>query len=1000
MTKPTAGGSSSAPSCSSRVPILPIRYAIVPRDDKAPFYRYADAGFKLEKGFKPLKRSAYTLRALRPGYVYVFMKGTKGEQLVIHEYDGEGRYKELKYGSLEQYHRKDRYKTGNSMGWVWADTCQDKAKEVWIGYSPHLWTNAMTTRITSDPAMRQRHMRRLDMAELTSGEKAPSSQPHVLPASALSKWVEDCKPKSQRIALNWSSHASKDDLPVSTFLAQGQHYRFTQPRVPVVVALNDAEGISLDLGLSVAAYQHQLRDILPTQQGQAAAGQGKDQPQVPSVPTCFRLDVEKLSAQSKDYHHKNLVAAVLDQTLQSMYPVNKPKPDDLVKLRDEYQHKQVGGKQRRATPSELRYQVLTDKGVSPIGNRLGDRIDTAKYHQFLAQRDQREAQLRNHLRTALQACTDHDQWLATAESRHRNEPTSLAAALATYDRDEQSSARGLEMTLALMVHPMSQALPGTDDEDARFQRLSAWLDQPDSPLYLALAPYNPFKQKADAVGVLLGAADGVIEGLAGRFPAAAGITDLTAEAVTTVTLKRLQGKTRWDASRNLRQQVLAAAAEANAEKALGLLSARYGVTNTKSLTDPLSKEVDKFVKSGMADFEEIKRVRVSGSRTVTVEATLIKRVRPNIAALATTAGGGVLNVAMLYFNVIALKSAYASLRSDSSFENAAGFASAILGVTGALVATGASARSTYKIIVLRYTANTPGMAFGNGVMSFITGNLFSRLLGYPTMLAGFASDVGKTIRQAQHGDLTAAALTFAGGAFVTLGTAAILEGGMAIAAPTAVVPVAGWAAIAIVLAGAGVLAGGVWLHAQAAARIHSPIELWAARGIFGKRLNDGEKRDDIKLDANGKLPPFPGVHEEIKAWYAAYYAPVLLTKKDAEAIGIKGIDSTWHRQLLEWSYPDWGRIATNQIPQTTTTVEFAVLLRGYVMGQSHWSEVLEQGNICVAGNPTCYDTRNGLVLHFKKEVTEVNRMALSIYYKPSQGLDESAMAVAQFQLEH
>ncbi|WP_342705781.1 hypothetical protein OHZ10_21910 [Burkholderia arboris] len=996
MTKPTAGGSSSAPSCSSRVPILPIRYAVVPRNDKEPLYRYADAGFTLEKEFKPLKRSAYTLRALRPGYVYVFMKGAKGEQLVIHEYDGEGHYKELKYRSLEQYHRKDRYKTGDSMGWVWADTCQDTAEEVWISYSPHLWTNAMTTKIASNLAVRQRHMRRLDMAELTSGQKSPSRQPHVLPASALSEWVEDCKLKSKRRDLNWSSHASKDDLPISTFVAQGQHYRFTQPRVPVVVALNDAEGTSLDLGLSVAAYQHQLHDILPTQQPQGATGQGKDQPQAPSVPACFRLDVEKLSAQSKDFHEKDLIASLLEQTLRAMYPANKPKLDDLVKLREEHQSKQVGGK-RRATPAELRYQVLTDKGVSPSGHRLDDRIDTTRYFAFVAQRDEREKVLRTHLGTALEACDDHDQWLATAEPRHRDEPASLAAALAAYDRDEKSSALGLEITLALMLHPMSQPLPGTDDQDARFRRLSAWLDQRDSPLYLALAPYNPLKDKADAVGVLLSGANYVIEDLAGRFPAAAGITDLTAEVVTTVTLKRLQGKTRWDASRNLRQQVLAAAGEANAEKALGLLAARYGITKSKPLEDPLSKEVDKFVKSGMADFEEVKRVRVKGSRTVTVEETLIKRVRPNLASLRTTAAGGGVNVAMLCFNVIALKAVYAQLRDDPSFEYAAGFASAVLGVSGALVSVGVSARSGYKILALRYSVSAPGMAFGNGVTNFVTSKLFSRLLGYPAMLAGFASDAGKTVRQAQHGDLAAAGLTFAGGTFVAIGSAAILEGGLAIAAPTAVVPVAGWAAVAIVLAGAVVLAGGVWLHSLADARRHSPLELWAARGTFGTHKNDGEKRT---LDANGQLLPFSGgVAEEIKAWYTAYFAPVLLTQKDAENIGLKGIDSTWHRNLLQWSYPNWGRIATNQVPPTTTTVEFTVLLRGYVMGQSHWSDRLEQGNSGVAGNPTCYDTPSGLVLHYKKEVREVDRMALTIDYKPNQGLDESAQAKEQFQLE-
>lgn len=1008
MTKTSAGSAASAPLCSARVPILPIRYAIVPRGDKAPLYRYADSGFDLEKGFKPLTRSAYTLRALRPGYVYVFMKGARGERLVIHEYDGEGHYQELRYRGLEQYHRKDKYVSGGRMGWVWADTGTDTAKEVWIGYSPHLWTNAMTAKIAGDLAVRKRHMRQLDMTELTSGEKSPSRQPHVLPAAVASTWVEDFKSRDQRLSLDWSSHRSKDDLSLGTFLAQANNYRFTQPRVPAVVVLNDAEGISLDLGLSVAAYQHQLRDILPAQQGHGAPSQnkGQGQPQASSIPECFRLNVESLSAKSKDYHHKNLVATLLEQTLQSMYPANKLAPDVLAKQRDQRQRQQRGGRQRALTPSELRYQVLTDERVSPVGGRLGKRIDTAKYQAFLSERDQREALLRTHLNTALQACADHDQWLATAETGHRDEPTSLAAALATYDRDERLSAGGLEASLALMIHPMSQSLPGTEDDDPRFKRLGAWLDKHDSPLYLALAPFNPFKDKADAVGVLLGAADGTIEGLAGRFPAAAGITDLTSEAVTTVTLKRMQGKTRWDASRNLRQQVLAAAGEANAEKALGLLGARYNVTNTKVLADPLTKEIEQFVKSGMADFEEIKRVRISGSRNITVEATLMKRVRPNVASTATTSGGGVLNVAMLYFNVIALKSAFGTLRSDPSFEYAAGFASAIFGVIGAVVASGVSARSVYKILVLRYTASAPGMAFGNGVTSFVTGNLFSRLVGYPAILFGLASDGAKAIRQRQHGDDTAALYTATGGVAVAFGSALILEAGMAIAGSTSVIPVAGWAAAAVVLVGVGIVAGGVWLHAQAAARIHSPMELWAARGVFGTRQNDGEKRIDIVLDADKRLPSYPGgVSEEVKAWYASYYAPVLLTESDAKSLGLRGIGSAWHRNLLAWSPPDWGGIVSGQVPTTPTEAEFAVLLRGYVTGQSHWSATLsiphgsDQKRTQITGRPTCYLVAGGLVLHLKREVSDIYKMVLSVDYKPNLGLDEGADASAQFELE-
>jgi len=280
------------------------------------------------------------------------------------------------------------------------------------------------------------------------------------------------------------------------------------------------------------------------------------------------------------------------------------------------------------------------------------------------------------------------------------------------------------------------------------------------------------------------------------------------------------------------------------------------------------------------------------------------------------------------------------------------------------------------------------MAFGNGLIKLVTSKGYSRAVGYPAILLGLASDVLKAKRQGENGNEGAAVDTLASGLAISIGSALILEGSIAITAAAFLIP------LTIILLGASILTAGLLLQAKATEHLHSPLELWATRTVFGTLLNDGEERPDLRLDASLRLPRFLNLTEEVKNWYSIFYAPIKISKKQAQALGFGFFGSTMDN-TTRWAHPDWGTIVQTGVEHSHNKAVITVLLRGFLLGLSTWKasasrrDHRSQTSVSVTVEPTTHLTPEGLILNFSTNLPHGDSLDLRVDYFPQQGIDEN-----------
>ncbi|MDX6841601.1 T6SS effector BTH_I2691 family protein [Hafnia paralvei] len=947
----------SAKPCTSakgRIPLVPVRYGIVPKKpDDTQQFAWEGCGFTLEEGFTciaELHCSKYTLRALRGGYVYTYMSSQeKGKKLIIHEHEGNGLYQELLIQNLEQYGSTNSYASGNISHNIWIEA---DATEVWVGYSPHLWTQKQVSDILSSIASRQLFMQPVDPAELVNCSESFSTQKNIMPLASLEQWVEEYKPADIRIDMSWSQgECYQTDL--YTLKSMAGYFKQYAPKVPAVIALLDAEGIGTDLGSIAKLYVHQATDVKAQDNGS-------------NLPLALQLDVSKLQQPSEAFHRKNVVSELIFNTLISLSASKKDM--SLVDGKHDLSH----------------YIQLTDKNKCKSGFRFAKRIKQQEFLSFLKEKKHIQDNLESLLEQVDLAATDHCAWLKTSEQKNQANQLSIACALSSYDRDVKTSAYSMELSFALIIDGVGFPLAGREDKDPRSALFTKWIDDIKSPLSKALIAYKPFAEiitSADSAyqpldkdvgstGGLLGASDLTIQEISKSisFMRITGGTDIIGKNIQTFILKKIKGEINLHADIGMLAQVKQGIQTGNIQTILGIIRTRY--TDVKMMnTTQIQSDYELLVQSQMAEIIgeskstiNIKRKGKNGLKVISKTELLAKTNDNHVPGkIGTRYSLGAASVGLFIFSSIYFATTLKSLQKIRNIPNIINFVTSCLGALAGINALLVSVENLIKRNTLDKGIAFAGRAYNNRIFLTLSSRGFGAIAGTGALTLSFISDCIKFSNSQTDGRyfrISSAMANLGGGAallFNAMITRILIQRGLvAVGAVMLGLPLVGW----IVIIGLILTIIGIWLGLEADSKEHTPYERWVNRTIFGTLMRDEEDPNPLNSwETETKM---------LQAYFDIRYMPALVDPILAEELGCPDL------------YTEWIHSAVTK-PQL---VHFVLYFPDFQKNISNISEITQGYTI-----EWLPEISTGILLRFSKEINDMNIMeeTLTLKYNPNTG---------------